>query len=94
MSGGSRVRRLGVSAALVDGVLVPGDVAIVADRVGGVGLHGEAGDLLAVPGFVDLQVNGFAGTDFLRADIVPAHARQFAARGDHGGAGDAQARPR
>jgi N-acetylglucosamine-6-phosphate deacetylase len=60
--------RLGVAAALVDGAIVPGDVLIeegAIARVGGApGAHGG----LAVPGFVDLQVNGFAGIDFLSAD--------------------------
>jgi N-acetylglucosamine-6-phosphate deacetylase len=59
--------RLGVAAALVDGVIIPGDVELAGDRVAGVGLqpHGAG---LAVPGFVDLQVNGVGGVDFLRAD--------------------------
>lgn len=59
--------RLGVEAALVDDHLVPGDVAIDGTRVEAVGLDG-GGRGLAVPGFVDLQVNGFAGVDFLGAD--------------------------
>ncbi len=59
--------RLGVEAALVDGRLVPGDVAIDGGLVEAVGLEGD-GRGIAVPGFVDLQVNGFAGVDFLGAD--------------------------
>jgi N-acetylglucosamine-6-phosphate deacetylase len=59
--------RLGVEAAIVGGGLVPGDVELVDDRVGGVGLAG-GGRGVAVPGFVDLQVNGFAGIDFAHAD--------------------------
>jgi N-acetylglucosamine-6-phosphate deacetylase len=59
--------RLGVEAALVDGRFVPGDVSIDGDRVEAVGLDGT-GRGLAVPGFVDLQVNGFAGVDFLGTD--------------------------
>ena len=59
--------RLGVEAALVDGTLVPGDVAIEGERIGALGLE-RGGQGIAVPGFVDLQVNGFAGVDFLGAD--------------------------
>ena len=64
-----RARRLGVAAALVDGVRVPGDVEVADGRVAAVGLgDGRRGRGLAVPGFVDLQVNGFAGVDFATAD--------------------------
>ncbi len=68
--------RLGVEAALVDGNLVPGDVSIDAGVITAVGLE-RGGQGVAVPGFVDLQVNGFAGVDFLGAD-----ADGFAAAGD------------
>ncbi len=60
--------RLGVEAALVDGALVPGDVEILGGRVSAVGLASANGHGIAAPGFVDLQVNGFAGIDFLSAD--------------------------
>ena len=60
--------RLGVEAALVDGTLVPGDVEILGGRIAGFGLASPNGHGIAVPGFVDLQVNGFAGVDFLTAD--------------------------
>lgn len=60
--------RLGVGAALVDGRLVPGDVTIEDGRVARVGLGTGAGRGVAAPGLVDLQVNGFAGVDFLAAD--------------------------
>jgi N-acetylglucosamine-6-phosphate deacetylase len=59
--------RLGVEAALVDGTLVPGDVEIDGGAVAGVGLAGS-GRGVAAPGFVDLQVNGFAGVDFMHTD--------------------------
>lgn len=64
-------RRLGVARALVGTWLVPGDVVV--DREGvvlevGVSPPGREG--VAVPGFVDLQVNGFAGVDFLAADTA------------------------
>jgi N-acetylglucosamine-6-phosphate deacetylase len=58
--------RLGVSGALVAGAIVAGDVAVADGRVEAVGLAGD-GTGLAVPGFVDVQVNGFAGVDFLPA---------------------------
>jgi N-acetylglucosamine-6-phosphate deacetylase len=58
--------RLGVSAALVDGELLPGDVEVVDGRIAAVGLAGSGGGI-AVPGFVDLQVNGYAGVDFSTA---------------------------
>jgi N-acetylglucosamine-6-phosphate deacetylase len=46
---------------------VRGDVAIEDGRVAGVGLAPAGKRGIAVPGFVDLQVNGFAGVDFLTA---------------------------
>jgi N-acetylglucosamine-6-phosphate deacetylase len=60
--------RLGVEAAVVDGRRVRGDVEIVDGRVAAYGLTSPNGRGLAVPGFVDLQVNGFAGIDFFEAD--------------------------
>lgn len=60
--------RLGVGAALVDGTLVLGDVEISDGRVTAVGLSSANGHGIASAGFVDLQVNGFAGVDFFSAD--------------------------
>ena len=59
--------RLGVEAALVHGELVPGDVEVDEGVVVDVGLGGGVRGRVAVPGFVDLQVNGFGGVDFLAA---------------------------
>ena len=61
---------LGVAAALVDGVFVPGDVEIAGGRVVALGAERPGGRGTAVPGFVDLQVNGFGGVDFLDADAA------------------------
>ncbi|HZQ63863.1 MAG TPA: N-acetylglucosamine-6-phosphate deacetylase [Gaiellaceae bacterium] len=55
-------------AALVDGEIVPGDVAIEDGLIAGFGLASADGRGIASPGFVDLQVNGFGGVDFLDAD--------------------------
>jgi N-acetylglucosamine-6-phosphate deacetylase len=62
--------RLGVEAALVGRELVPGDVEIVDGHIGRVGLASANGKGVASPGFVDLQVNGFGGIDFLDADAA------------------------
>jgi N-acetylglucosamine-6-phosphate deacetylase len=68
--------RLGVRAAVVAGELIDGDVTfhkesgeIVAVGIPSVGDSGSgASNLVAIPQFVDLQVNGFAGIDVLSTD--------------------------
>ena len=58
--------RLGVAAAVVEGELVRGDVSVEDGVVDAVGLApGRAG--IAIPGLVDLQVNGYGGIDAMHA---------------------------
>jgi N-acetylglucosamine-6-phosphate deacetylase len=69
--------RLGVSATLVDGTLIDGDVTIDGDSVTAVGVSGGHGRGVAVPGFVDAHINGIAGVDFMTADAGGyAHAAE------------------
>jgi N-acetylglucosamine-6-phosphate deacetylase len=60
--------KLGVEGALVRGEIVPGDVEIADGTVAACGIATSNGRGLAVPGFVDLQVNGFGGVDLMGAD--------------------------
>jgi len=62
--------RLGVEAAVVDGTLLFGDVEVQDGRISAVGLEGTNGNGIAIPGLVDLQVNGFGGVDFASADAA------------------------
>ena len=59
-----------------------GGVSVADGRIEGVGLAG-AGTGIAAPGFVDVQVNGFAGVDFLAASPADyaAAAEALAATG-------------
>lgn len=62
-------RALGVDRALVNGEIITGDVQISDGRVAQVGVGSGAGTgRVAVPGFFDVQVNGFGGVDFAAAD--------------------------
>jgi len=60
------MQRLGVRGAVIGGHYVPGDISVSDGVVNQVGLPPGKGGL-AVPGFVDLQVNGFGGVDFATA---------------------------
>src|SRR4051794_33533643 len=62
--------RLGVRAALVDGEEVAGDVGVADGVLAAVGLRPAGVGGLAVPGFVDAHINGFAGVDFVSADAA------------------------
>ena len=59
--------RVGVEAALVHGQMLPGDVEVEDGRVVAVGLPGGMHGLVAIPGLVDIQTNGYGGVDFLSA---------------------------
>ena len=62
--------RLGVGSALVRGELVEGDVTIGDGAVAEVGVRPAGRGGIAVPGFVDLHINGVAGIDFLTTDVA------------------------
>lgn len=61
-------RRLGVAAFLQHGRLVRGDLACEDGAVVALGLS-PGGHGIAVPGLVDLQVNGYAGIETLGASV-------------------------
>lgn len=62
--------KLGVDRALVGDFWVDGDVRVEDGHVVEVGIGRGAGSgLIAAPGFVDLQINGFAGVDFRQATV-------------------------
>jgi len=66
------VTRLGVDRFLHNGELVAGDISIDPDTgtITSIGLPSAGTGRLAAPGFIDLQVNGFGGVDFLHTDLV------------------------
>ena len=64
--------RLGVAAAVVDGSLVRGDVDVHDGTIAAVGLSGS-GSGIAIPGLVDLQVNGYRGIDVLHGTSEEIH---------------------
>ena len=75
--------RLGVAAALIDGRWVHGDASVHLGRLTAWGLAPAVGSNVVAPGFVDLQVNGFAGVDFRSASPADHHraARALAQTG-------------
>lgn len=76
-------RHLGVAAAVIDGQVVPGDVAIDGHRIDAVGCQPAGRRGLAVAGFIDVQINGFAGIDFTATDRT-GFAAALAAMARHG----------
>lgn len=59
-----------MASAVVAGRHVRGDVAVSSDgTVQAVGLPAANGGRVALPGLVDLQVNGYAGVDLLRGEL-------------------------
>jgi len=64
---------LGVQAALVDGVVIAGDVDIADGSITRIGVMPAGAGGLAVPGLIDVQVNGFAGVDFTTAEPEDYH---------------------
>jgi N-acetylglucosamine-6-phosphate deacetylase len=60
---------VGVQAALVDGQVIAGDVRIEGGVVAAIGIPAApTARGTAVPGFIDLHINGFGGVDFLTAE--------------------------
>jgi len=76
--------KLGVDALLVGEFFVDGDVRVEEGHVVEVGIGDGAGSgLVAAPGFVDLQINGFGGVDFRTATVedLVATSTRLAATG-------------
>ena len=61
--------KLGVAKALVDREVVHGDVEVEDGVITSVGVSPPGPSGVAVPGYVDLQVNGFGDVDFLTTDV-------------------------
>lgn len=72
--------RLGVSAAVVEGRLLAGDVEIVDGEIAAVGVSG-AGEGIALPGFIDIHTHGYDGVDFADASPEEMHHASTALTG-------------
>ena len=83
--------RLGVKAALAGGELVDGDVDIEDGVIARVGVSPAGSEGVAVPGFVDVHINGIAGVDFL--DGRPGRRTAAPARRSRGRAWSPTSRP-
>jgi hypothetical protein len=75
--------RLGVRESIIGERRVPGDVIVEDGLIAAVGASPAGRRGLAAPGFVDVQVNGFAGADFSTTDLdgYRAAGRAMAASG-------------
>lgn len=73
--------RLGVAGAVINGRYVPGDLIIDVGRITACGQR-PAGRGAALPGLVDLQVNGYGGVDFLTATADDYRTALAALRAD------------
>ena len=68
--------RLGVEAALVDGRLVPGDVALAGDRIEAVGLDGPNGRGIALARLMSFRTLSYEGSgNIVRATLRAAVRR-------------------
>lgn len=78
----ARPRRLGVGQWFDGHRLHRGDIELTGDLITAVGLP-AGGDGIACPGYIDLQINGFRGTDALTTDVhgVATIASQLPATG-------------
>ena len=82
--GNVTAHRLGVATALVDGEWVAGDVVVADGAIRDVGVTPAGKHGCAVPGFVDVQVNGFAGVSFTVRDRRAGFDRAAATIATHG----------
>lgn len=60
--------RIGVRQCVTGGEVIPGDVEVDAGVITRLGVVPAGRGGTALPGYIDLQVNGYAGVDFSRAE--------------------------